>query len=264
VLLCAVNFARVYKPAAQHHLLVQVLHTAELRLRIQAFLHHFQQCSSTHSMAMSSSTDGGSSSGPGSDGENTASSADAEAIQMAFVNGVTAVLAELDSSLATGQANKLRQQQRQGPPVSMLQLLRVQRDLAQQLHLLADICWCTVEQYVTKGMYLKGTVASCVGKRIALPARPGSSSAMLWQVLQQAQGAQQAQKVTAALQEAAAEAYAEALPWPGECEGSLALQLGWAPSTWQLQNGIDGGYQLLERLYAGARALNGRQLNKFL
>jgi hypothetical protein len=260
VLCCAVDFTRVYKPAAQHHLLVQVLHTAELRLRIQAFLQHFQKCSSSssaHSMALSNSSDGGCSSGGSRDGDNTASRADAEAIQMAFVNGVISVLAELDSSLATGQANKLRQQQQQGRPVSMLQLLRVQRDLAQQLHLLADVCWCTVEQYGSKGMYLKGTVASCVGKCFALPARPGSSSAMMWQLLQQVQGAQQARKVTAALQEAAAEAYAEALPWPGEREAALALQLGWAPSTWQLQNGIDGGYQLLERLHAGVRVAGG-------
>jgi hypothetical protein len=220
----------VRRPAAQHQLLVQVLHTAELRLRLTAFLQHFQHPSS-------------------SDGS---SSTDAEqAIQVAFVNGVQRLLAELDSTVTTGQVKRLLQRQQQGRAASLLQLLRVQRDLAQELQQLAEVCWCTVQGYVDNTLFLSKDLQDCFKKGIALPQKPTSSSGMNWHLLQQAHSAQQARVAAAALQGAAAAAYRVALPWPGHSEGCHAAQMGWAPSTWQLRGGIDGGYSLLERLYAG-------------
>lgn len=238
---------RVRRPAAQHQLLVQVLHTAELRLRLTAFLQHFQHssCSSSHATGCSSG------------------SADVEqAVQVAFINGVQRLLAELDSSVTTGQVKRLLQRQQQGRDVSLLQLLRVQRDLARELQQLAEVCWCTVQGYVDDTLFLSTDFEACFKKEgvksgVALPVKPTSSSSMNWHLLQQAHTAKQARAAVAALQDAAAAAYGAAFPWPGRSEESHAVQLGWAPSTWQLRGGIEGGYLLLERLYAGEAGWQG-------
>jgi hypothetical protein len=223
-----------------------VLHTAELRLRLKAFLQHFQlvtACSSSsgsRSAASSSSVD------------------TAEAILTAFVNAVAAVLAEQDASLAAGQLRRLRQLQQQGRQVSLLQLLVVQREMTAQLQQLAELCWCTVQEYVDQKMFLKANPASACSTSTSLSALPAStqtSSSMNWHVLRHVHGGEQAWAAVAALQGAAAAAYEGALPWPGQGEAAAAAGLAWAPSSWQLRQGIEGGHALLERLCAGRQAM---------
>jgi hypothetical protein len=233
------------QPAVQQQLLVRVLHTAELRLRLKAFLQHFQHATASSS---SSSTTGSSSNSSSED------SAAAEAILTAFVNAVAAVLAGQDASLAAGQFRRLRQLQQHGRKVSLLQLLVVQREMTAQLQQLAELCWCTVQEYVDQKMFLKANSSAACSTSMSLSALPAStqtSSSMNWHVLRHEQGEEQAWAAVAALQGAAAAAYEGALPWPGQGEAAGAAGLAWAPSSWQLRHGIGGGYALLERLCAG-------------
>jgi hypothetical protein len=230
---------------------VQVLHASELRLRLKAFLQHFQQCGASSNNISSSSSGGGGGGSLDDDGSGVTSAAD-EAIQTAFVNAVASVLAEQDASLASGQVNKLQQRQR-GCPVSLLQLLAVHRGMAGQLERLAELCSCTVHEYVnTQTMYLTGNVKAACGNAFLPPPHTSSSSSMNWHLLRQAHNPQQARALAAGLQAAAEAAYNYAVPWPEQGCGAAAVQLAWAPSTWQLRQGLTGGHVLLERLYAGA------------
>lgn len=220
----------------QHQLLVQVLHASELRLRLKAFLQHFQHHGSSSSLT---------------DHASGVTNAAEEAIQTALVNAVASVLAEQDASLASGQVSKLQQHQR-GCPVSLLQLLAVHRGMAAQLQQLAELCWCTVHEYVDTGMFLTGNLKAACEDAALPPPGTSSSSSMNWHMLQQASTPQQAKALVAGLQHAAANAYTYAVPWPDQGAAAAAVQLAWAPSTWQLQQGLTGGHVLLEHLYAGA------------
>lgn len=263
-------------------LLVQILHTAELRLRLQAFLTHFQHNSSSGEAAGAAVQTSG-----------------ALAVQTAFAAAVADVLAEHDASLAMGQVSKLTQpshnKQQQGHQqhhttnssnssnrnnrTTLAQLLAVQHNMARQLQQLAELCWCTVQAYVDLGMYLKeGQGATHTALLRPTEGRASnissSSTMMLWHMLRRRGGGsgnsssnsgskQERAASAAALARAAAEATAQALPWPAstssggggsagvDATAAAVKRLGWAPSSWQLRQGFDGGDSLVWRLHEG-------------
>jgi hypothetical protein len=265
----------------QQRLLVQVLHSAELRLRIKAFMQHFQHASFGSSSSSSSSGDASGSKQPGpcslqggcgADGSRSSkgtqdhgSPATAVSVQRAFLDAVAQVLSEHDASLATGQVQKLLQQQRRrgGGTASLLQLLTTQRGMARQLQQLAEVCCCTVQVFMEERPFLKDSIITAEGvcrlgrwQDVAADSASSStstSSTINFHVLQAVRGGQQSRLAAAAgFVSAAADAYKQsALPWPGHAEMAAALQLGWAPSSWQMCRGFEGGNVLLERLYAG-------------
>jgi len=174
-------------------------------------------------------------------------------VQVAFMNAVQVVLAEHDASLATAQQHKL-QGARQQQPSTLLQLLTVHRGMLRQLQQLAELCWCTVQEFLDKNMFLKTTSSDEPSnkKKPSPPPGTSSSSALSWHILQQARrDKQDVVAAAAALQGAALVAYEQALPWPGQLEGAAAVHMWWAPSTWQLKHGFLGGHALLEQLYEG-------------
>lgn len=245
------------RPAVQHQLIVRVLHAAELRLRLKAFVQHFQHsCSLDWGMCNTSNTTSSSSRDNTNSAEADASSS--AAVLIAFVNAVRAVLDEQEAALAAGQQLKLSGGRQQGSP-TLLQLLTSHRGMLRQVQQLAEVCWCTVQEFIDKKMYVRSCLDTAGPAETVPPPGTASSTAINWHVVTHTRGGRHALSAAAAgLQGAAAAAYQDAMPWPGAVEAAAAAQLWWAPSTWQMKRGCSGGHDLLERLYAGECGVKGQ------
>lgn len=273
-LLVSCRLAGLTRPAAQQHLIAQVLHMAELRLRLQAFLQHF-------SGGSSSSGGRGCGSACNSGGERTnqtlgMASADQPVLQ-AFLSAVKEVLDMHDAAMQVllhqrHQRQKLLLQQQQQQPVqpamTLLQLVMQLRSVMEQLQQLAQCCWCSPCIAVDDGSYsMQGgslsptltpyersagwhtTAQRLLQKMYSSSSCDGrsSSSRALRGVGGQGIRSEPAAAAAAAVAE---KARAAALPWPGQA-AAWADMWGWEPSQWQVQGGYMQGRTLVESLYEG-------------
>uniref|UniRef100_A0A383VBK2 Gamma tubulin complex component C-terminal domain-containing protein n=1 Tax=Tetradesmus obliquus TaxID=3088 RepID=A0A383VBK2_TETOB len=153
---------------AQQQLLAQVLHIAELRLRLQAFLHHFAgAAAAAATLQGSSSSSANDANGAAEQLENAGivgeggsdNDVSSQPVLQAFLSAVKEVLDMHDAAM---QLLLYQQQQRskqlaaaaaasaaagslaRSPPATtLLQLVAQLRSMREQLQQLAQCCWCT-------------------------------------------------------------------------------------------------------------------------
>jgi hypothetical protein len=237
-------------------LLLKLLHTAELRLRLQAFLAHFGSSSSSNFSGLTSSND--------------------TSLQ-AFLASVKDILALHDAAMllvlqqrrqqqqmlqCSSHRSKInwRQQQQQcaAPSMTLLQLVTQLRVMTAQLEQLATCCWCTVaaaalqqppQEQLSSALAAADHISSsrCVST---------STQALLgqWQPTQQHTLWADLFNTGGASGNSGGSVTSDALPWPG-LEAAWVQQWGWQPSKWQVQGGFLHGNALVESLYHGAQVM---------
>lgn len=267
---------------------------AELRLRIQTFLHYFQ--TSRSSNPSSHNTTG-----------NGPTAATDQAVLHTFLSAVKDVL---DMHHAAIQAIQHEHQQRKqqlkrwqyqrqqqaaknapaaitsataAPAMTLLQLVMLLRYMLAQLQQLADCCWCNVGYSADRdcvsgplGLTSTGATstqrlltpmsfgcnAAAVGVATAdnPPLTPSASSAAEdlvdgWNGNAVTSHAHPTEAAAAEARAAAATAHASALPWPAAAAAWVSLW-DWDPSRWQVEQSFVQGQALAEYLYAGERWLS--------
>ena len=178
---------------AQQQLLAQVLHIAELRLRLQAFLQHFAGAAAAalHGSSSSSSSandaDGAVEQLEDADGENGGRCIDdisSQPVLQAFLSAVKEVLDMHDAAM---QLLLYQQQQRSkqlaaaagcataAPAMTLLQLVAQLCSMREQLQQLALCCWCT-PCIAADGTALDPQAGVCLPANVARSASSSSST----------------------------------------------------------------------------------------
>lgn len=222
---------------------------AELRLRLQVFLQHFQHGSTANSSSMDAS------------------------VLHAFRAAVKGVLNRHDAAIQALQ-HEQRQRQRQlrqeasklgrtvvrPPAMTLLQLVLLLHNVDTQLQQLAESCWCTVGTPVHSGWSFGTAECSTTSTSTQRLLKQGQTA---WSNTCYASSNYEEHCTGGRINRlgtlgrepylskaAAAETPAAALPWPAAAAAWVRLW-GWDPSRWQVQRGFMQGTTLAEHLYAG-------------